>query len=431
MALTSAIEFSYFTDGFDHFYHLSMNLFIRNLFLAFLAIFSTAISQGQAPEGINYQAVLRDSDTGEALRNEMVFIIISIRVGGPNGPIAYSESHSGIITSEFGLINLVIGSGDVTEGNFGDIDWATGEVWYEIEVDAGQGLLNLGAVRFLSVPYALFAGNVESNLDNDPANELINSVEFDSETQTIQISEASNQFEVDLEGLQVNDADSDPQNELIDPNEGLQLLGTTLVITEAGISYSANLASLQNDADWQVEEGDNIVFNEEDRIGIGTVDPTARLTVGESTNSSEVLNVTSGEQTMLRSANERIGVGTSNLASRVQFGGSIGYDVTLLSSTEEDSYSASIEDHMIVVNFQEGGNSDFSILLPPAVVCEGRVYLIRKTGAPGEVGDLTISTSGFPVDFDDPDLVLSDNGPQTAVLLSLGSDGWTRILRED
>jgi hypothetical protein len=535
-----------------------MKLHYTKFFFLFLFFFSCLIANAQSPEGINYQAALRDSDSGEALKNEMVFIIIRIRDGGPSGTVVFSESHSGILTNDFGLINLVIGGGDATEGSFASIPWSSGNIWYEIEVDSGSGLESLGSSQFLSVPFALFAGNAEQSLDNDPTNELIDSALFDAETQSIVIDESGNLVNVQLEGLNVDDADadatnelitsaiydsddnaiiliqadgseltisldglnisdadsdptnelidpeeglqligtnlviteagisysvnldvlvedadSDPTNELIDPEEGLQLIGTNLVITEAGISYSVNLdvlvededadptneliddeaftltndtiltlseagiehsinlASLRDDGDWKVDEEENTVYNEDQRIGVGTNSPSARLDIVESTSSEVALSVVSGDEPLLHAENERLGIGTTSPLSTVQFGGSVGYDVTLLISDETDNYAASIDDHMIVINFVLGGNLDFGIFLPPANVCEGRVYIIRKTGAFAAFGEITIDTGIFLVDFFTPDLVLNENGVETAVLLSLGIDGWTRILRDN
>jgi len=493
-----------------------MKLLYTKFFFLFLFFFSCLIASAQTPEGINYQAALRDSDSGEALKNEMVFIIITIRGGGPSGTVVYSESHSGIQTNDFGLINLVIGGGDATDGTFAAIPWSLGNVWYEIEVDTGSGLESLGSAQFLSVPFALFAGNAEESLDNDPTNELINSAEFDQETQSILIDESGNLVNVSLLGLDVDDADadpsnelitsaiydsenssivlsqadgseivisltelnisdadSDPTNELIDPDQGLQLIGTNLVISEAGISYSVNLdvlvededadptneliddeaftlindtiltlseagiehsinlASLRDDGDWRVDEEENTVYNEGQRIGVGTNSPSARLDIVESTSSEVALSVISGDEPLLHAENERLGIGTTSPHSTVQFGGSVGYDVTLLETGVTDSYNASIDDHMIVINFVLGGSMDFGIFLPPANVCKGRVYIIRKTGAFAAFGDVTIDTGIFLVDFFTPNLVLDEFSAETAVMLSLGNDGWTRILRDN
>jgi hypothetical protein len=453
-----------------------MKFHYAKYFSLLLFFFAYLISLAQSPQGINYQAALRDSESGEALKNEMVFMVITIRDGGPSGTIVYSESHSGIQTNDYGLINLVIGGGDATDGSFASIPWSSGNVWYEIEVDSGSGLESLGSSQFLSVPYALFAGNAEESLDNDPTNELITSAEFNAETQSIDIQEPGNAVNIPLEGLNVDDADadatnelissalfnpetntiiltqadgseisislaelnisdadSDPTNELIDSDSGLQLIGTNLVISEAGISYSVNLDFLVEDED--ADPTNELIDGEAFTLTNDTILTLSEAGIEHSINLASLRDdgdwTVSEDESVIYNEDQRIGIGTASPLSTVQFGGSVGYDVTLLQSEETDNYTAGIDDHMIVINFQPSGNLDFGIFLPPASVCEGRVYTIRKTGAFAAFGEVTIDTGVFPVDFFSPNLVLDEFGAETAVLLSLGVDGWTRILREN
>lgn len=61
----------------------------------------------QAPQGINYQAVVRDN-LGAPLTNTTVGMRIQIRQGSPTGTIVYAESFSPT-SSSAGLVNFVIG----------------------------------------------------------------------------------------------------------------------------------------------------------------------------------------------------------------------------------------------------------------------------------------------------------------------------------
>jgi hypothetical protein len=259
----------------------------KPIFLAIFFITFASQAFAQAPQSINYQAVARDSQTGEPVANEDVFLSAKVRENGPNGTIVYQENHTDVATNAFGLFSLQIGNGDPVQGSFPGIDWSQGDFWLEIDIDIGSGLETLGSMQFVSVPYALYAentGNVddadadpqnelveqltfnsetgdltlqqqgssvsvnitpsENNNDFDPTNELIEEVNFNSETSELSIIEAGISFDVELGSL-INDADSDPLNEAI---TSVQLIGSNLVIDEVE-SNTVSLAQLIDDAD--------------------------------------------------------------------------------------------------------------------------------------------------------------------------------------
>jgi hypothetical protein len=115
-----------------------------------------ASAQG-APDGVNYQAVVRNG-LGLPLNNQPVNVRFSIHQGSQTGTVVFTETHPSATTStnQFGLINLELGS--VNNASFSAINWGTGGAYYlQIEVDAGSGFDDLGASQLLSVPYALFA----------------------------------------------------------------------------------------------------------------------------------------------------------------------------------------------------------------------------------------------------------------------------------
>lgn len=132
-----------------------MKKFIFIIPLIFIAIVSTA----QAPAGINYQTVIRDSN-GSVMSDTEVSFQIRIRTGAPDGEIVYTETHS-LSTNNFGLASLIIGQGIPQMGNFSAINWSIGEKYFETAIDTdGNGNYNtLGVTQFLSVPYSINAAN--------------------------------------------------------------------------------------------------------------------------------------------------------------------------------------------------------------------------------------------------------------------------------
>ena len=87
----------------------------------------------QAPEGFNYQAVIRDN-SGNPLENNEVAIKIVLYQGTVPGTIVFEESFLPS-TNAFGLVNFIIGQGDLISGDFSTIDWATGPYFVEISAD--------------------------------------------------------------------------------------------------------------------------------------------------------------------------------------------------------------------------------------------------------------------------------------------------------
>ena len=497
-----------------------MNLSYTPVLIGLALLLSISEVRSQTPERINYQAVARDSESGQELSNQQVFVLIRILQGGPNGILAYEESHSGIQTNEFGLLNLQIGGGDVSEGSFSDIPWAEGNVWMTLEIDAGEGLQNMGAMQFVSVPYALYAenaGNTDDE-DTDPTNELINSATYNAEENQIEIQESDNPpviipleafntddddsdptnelivsgtydpelnsinleqadgstVEIALDALVVDDGDSDPENELIDPDQGLQLIGnTTLQITEAGIAYSVNLdaliedddpdpeneliedgtfvltndtilsiteagevhevnlSALQDDDDWNISTDGESLFTSERKVGVGVTSPSAKLEIVEENENTAAIKVGNGENALIYGKNQQLGFHTEAPNSSTEFSKSVGYDFTLVTNESNTGYIASENDNIIIVRLVATGESIYTVVLPPADECEGRMYTIRKTGASPGFGEVLIDTGEFPVDFLSPDIELDEPNAETAVRLFLGSDGWTRILREN
>jgi hypothetical protein len=133
------------------------------LIVACQAVFS------QSPNGINYQAVITD-DQGEVLSNQSVTLRLGI-YSGPSGSVrAYEETHV-LTTSDNGLVNLIIGQGSVLNGVFADINWGSSAHFVKVEVDRGQGYVNMGMMQLQSVPYALYSATA-GEVANPPVLDL-------------------------------------------------------------------------------------------------------------------------------------------------------------------------------------------------------------------------------------------------------------------
>ena len=123
----------------------------------FLSLFVSTLLFSQAPQGINYQAVMRNS-SGNLVTNSTVAIRVQIRQGSATGTTVYQERQS-IVSSSQGLINMVIGAGTPQTGTFNAINWAVGPFFVNLAVDFSNGVnyQDFGTQQLMSVPYALYA----------------------------------------------------------------------------------------------------------------------------------------------------------------------------------------------------------------------------------------------------------------------------------
>ncbi len=119
------------------------------------SLISTAAFAQNVPQGINYQAIARNS-SGSVYVNSNMQVRIGILSGSASGPTVYSENHQ-VITNQFGLFNLKIGAGQPLIGEFSDIQWTQGNQWIQVEVNPGSGFETVGTSELLSVPFALYA----------------------------------------------------------------------------------------------------------------------------------------------------------------------------------------------------------------------------------------------------------------------------------
>ena len=176
----------------------------------------------QAPQGINYQAVLRDA-TG-VLQNQVVLIRFSV-LSKSSGLISYEETHAER-TNEFGLLNLVIGTSATHTGNFSDIAWGTDSFELKVELDKGNGFELMGMSTLMSVPYSLYA-NKAKEVEDISIFDLQEIALMPADTGDILKWNGAEWIPAKDER---NDLDSDPSNEI----QSLSMTGQDLVLSGGG-----------------------------------------------------------------------------------------------------------------------------------------------------------------------------------------------------
>jgi uncharacterized protein (TIGR02145 family) len=132
-----------------------------------LALVITLITFAQAPQGFNYQATVRNS-AGDLIVNQNVYFKFNLMLNSASSVPVFSETHY-TPTDDLGQVNIVIGQGTATVGNFSTINWGTGNYYLGIELNTGSGYIAMGTTQLLSVPYALYAnsaGNTQATTPN-------------------------------------------------------------------------------------------------------------------------------------------------------------------------------------------------------------------------------------------------------------------------
>ncbi|SDD03372.1 tail fiber domain-containing protein [Williamwhitmania taraxaci] len=123
-----------------------------------LVVFAVIGAKAQAPQGMSYQSVVRNS-AGATQISTPGTIRFSILVDGESGTPVYVETQT-FTTSAQGLIVATIGKGSPTQGTFSAINWSVGNYYLKVEVDiSNKGSYSLsGTSPIVSVPYALYSG---------------------------------------------------------------------------------------------------------------------------------------------------------------------------------------------------------------------------------------------------------------------------------
>jgi hypothetical protein len=136
---------------------------MRKLYILVSLLLVSAMSFGQAPSGMSYQGVVRDSG-GALVVSQAVGMQISILLGSKQGSAVYRETQLAI-TNANGLVSLEIGTGSTTD-DFSAIDWSSGSYFIKTETDptGGNNYSIVGTSQLMSMPYALYAKTSGSSI---------------------------------------------------------------------------------------------------------------------------------------------------------------------------------------------------------------------------------------------------------------------------
>ncbi len=218
--------------------------FMLFIMFIFLPLNITAIQ-------MNYQGVVKQS--GTAYQGPGFFKFTLGDLSGTTNYWANDATSAGepatdvqvIVTNGFFHIALGDGMTDIPANVFVDNSAVYLRVWFADQLAGPYDALG-SAQQILPVPYAVNA----SMLEGYTYHTLTNSVN-------------------------INDADADPANEL---NTSVALNVTTLQVTDAGGTLTADLSSLIDDGDWSAS-GNDIYNSNAGNVGIGTTNAGEKLEV--------------------------------------------------------------------------------------------------------------------------------------------------------
>lgn len=126
--------------------------------LTVVLLLTITVMQAQAPQGFNYQAVIRDG-SGNIAANTNVSLRFTVKTGSASGTSQYQETKA-LTTNQFGLVNHAVGTGTVVSGTFAGITWGSGSKFLLVEVSiSGGSYTSVGTQQLMSVPYAISSGD--------------------------------------------------------------------------------------------------------------------------------------------------------------------------------------------------------------------------------------------------------------------------------
>jgi hypothetical protein len=342
----------------------------------FLFILNLGVSSSQTPQGFKYQASIRDNN-GVALLNKLVAIKISLLAGTANGTPVYSEVHN-VVTSDFGIVNLNIGNGTTTSGNFSTIDWGSNTYFIKTEVDINNGtnFLFMGTSQLLSVPYAMFAaksGNAANDRDQDSTNEI----------QAINLNGNNLQLSKNGGNVDLTKYDKDSQQ--------LVLNGNTLSITKGNSIVLSGAVDLDADPTNEIQ---NISLSKDTlKLSKANYIVLPKDNDADSTNEIQSLSVNQNKLSISKSNQINIDADTTNeIQNLQQSGNSISLSKT--AGTIDVAKTTNVQNGSILYATASGNNA-ITLTLSPAPTAYTAGMIINFKATASNTGAVSVNLNGL------------------------------------
>ena len=113
----------------------------------------TSNTTTNVPGAISYQAVARDAQ-GAPLADANLQVRFTLIADSLSGTAEYVETHS-LTTNSLGLFTTAFGAGTPVSTTFGNINWSEGNKFLKVQIDTGNGFVDIGTQQLLSTPYSM------------------------------------------------------------------------------------------------------------------------------------------------------------------------------------------------------------------------------------------------------------------------------------
>ncbi len=113
----------------------------------------TSNTTANVPGAISYQAVARDAQ-GMPLADANLQVQFTLIADSLSGAAEYVETHT-LFTNSLGLFTTAFGAGTPVSNTFGNINWTDGNKFVNVQIDAGNGWIDMGTQQLLSTPYSM------------------------------------------------------------------------------------------------------------------------------------------------------------------------------------------------------------------------------------------------------------------------------------